>query len=93
MRKNSANLRVIQQRATANQIGPRTHTTTGPLRAAPVLPTMTGPVRKTRALPMTGAQKSGDGTGRTSLWAASMTVSGFDGMVAHDKKWDRTVNS
>lgn len=52
-------------------------------RVLPIAPVL-GPVRRSRAVPMTGAQK--DSTGRTSDWARSMDY-------FTDPKWDQTLSS
>lgn len=53
--------------------------------------TVTGPVRKTRALPMTGAMRSGDGAG-VSAWARPAEIGGSLGLITRDRKWSATVS-
>lgn len=49
----------------------------------------TGPVRRTRALPMTGAQR--DSTGSRSDWSRSASIGGSLRPVIVDRRWSDTV--
>lgn len=63
------------------------------LKRTPERKAVTGPVRKTRAQPMSKAMRSGEiGVRRTSLWAASPTLSGDTAMIGNDRKWSSTVS-
>lgn len=90
--------RVTARRATASgrALAPRVSkgAVSGNLLARlPERKAVTGPVRKTRAQPMSKAMRSGEiGVRRTSLWAASPTLSGDTAMIGNDRKWSSTVS-
>lgn len=84
--------RRVSARASSRGTGTLQHGTMPAHLRAPRLPVVTGPVRKTRALPMTGAMRSGDGTG-PSDWTRSASIGGTVGSVIRDSRWSQTVQN
>lgn len=75
--------------AVAGRVSTPNRTAT-PLRGITETAVAPGYVRRSKALPMTGAMRSGDGAG-VSAWARPAVMGGRVAAVTRDRRWDQTV--